>query len=57
MPMNECADYWASQGVDPFNAMLTVGCNTKSGSDVLGGVIFLALLILGVVIAKKTGQL
>lgn len=55
--MNDCAEYWASQGVDPLDAMMTVGCNTNGGPDVLGGFVFFALLVTGVMIAKKTSQL
>ena len=46
-----CAEYWESQGVDPLDAALTVGClvgenaaPSPTGHDVIGGLIFVLLL-------------
>lgn len=63
--MSECAEYWESQGVDPFDAMFSVGCRVTNpdavgvagGVDVLGGFLFFALLIAACCFAKAQGQL
>ena len=58
-----CAEYWQDQGIDPLDAMFTVGCRSVdasgvvNGHDVLGGVLFFALLVAAVCLAKSQGQL
>jgi hypothetical protein len=60
-----CADYWESQGVDPLNAMFTVGCRMANpdavavvnGADVWGGFVFFCLIITACCFAKAQGQL
>ena len=60
-----CAEYWESQGVDPLDAMLTVGCrvaNTEAvgvinGHDLIGALVFVGLIVAAVCFAKVEGQL
>ena len=55
-----CAEYWESQGVDALDAALSVGCPNVTGNDghdVIGGLLFFALLVVGAAIARKQGQL
>ncbi len=58
-----CAEYWENQGIDPLDAMFTVGCRgadaagVANGHDVLGGFLFFALLVTAVCFAKSQGQI
>ncbi|PZO09945.1 MAG: hypothetical protein DCF25_21185 [Leptolyngbya foveolarum] len=56
--MESCVEYWESQGIDPFEAIAAVGCKsdmaTSTGHDVVGGGIFLALILVGMWIASRT---
>ena len=58
-----CAEYWENQGIDPLDAMFTVGCRganaagVAKGHDVLGGFLFFALLVATVCFAKSQGQI
>lgn len=58
-----CAEYWESQGVDPLDAMLTVGCRgadavgVVNGHDWIGMAIFLGLIVAMLCFAKAEGQI
>ena len=60
-----CAEYWESQGVDPLDAAMTVGCRVANpdavgvvnGHDVIGALVFIGLIIAAVCFAKAEGQL
>ena len=52
-----CAEYWESQGIDPIDAALTVGCHPLtggSGHDVIGGLIFLLLLAIAAIVTYRS---
>lgn len=56
--MEACIEYWESQGIDPLDAAMTVGCSTApspTSHDVVGGLIFLLLLVIGAVVAYRSG--
>ena len=59
----DCLDYWQSLGIDPLDAMFTVGCRgtdatgVSGGHDVLGGALFFALLLAAVCFAISQDQL
>lgn len=63
--MNECAEYWESQGVDSLDAMFTVGCRVANpnavgvvnGHDLIGALVFIGFLVAVVCFAKAEGQL
>lgn len=59
-----CVEYWESQGVDPLDAMFTVGCRVANpdavgvvnGHDVIGGLVFFGLIVAAVCFAKAEGS-
>lgn len=60
-----CAEYWESQGVDPLDAAMTVGCRVANpdavgvvnNHDVIGALVFIGLIVAAVCFAKAEGQL
>ena len=58
-----CAEYCESQGIDPLDAAMTVGCRSHdaigvvNGRDVLTTSLFLALILAALLLAKSNGQL
>ena len=53
-----CAEYWESQGIDPLEAAMTVGCRGSdavgviNGHDWIGMAIFLGLIAVALCFAK-----
>lgn len=51
-----CVDYGESQGIDPLDAAMTVGCSgapSLIGHDVISGLIFVLSLALGAVTSYR----